>query len=220
MPPTTPLRRPECPCQATHSPQLVVLTGGPGAGKTAVLEVVRRNFCEHVTVLPEAASILFGGGFPRGNNVASRSAAQRAIARVQMELERMAIEGNGTAVVLCDRGTLDGLAYWPGDPAAFWRELGVTPEAELARYAAVIHLRVPLDGQGYGHSNPVRIESADEAAEIDARISAAWKGHPRLTEIAATENFLQKLSRTIEAIRAEVPECCRRHELTPAPARP
>ena len=40
----------------------MVLTGGPGAGKTAVLEVVRRTFCEHVTVLPEAASILFMGG--------------------------------------------------------------------------------------------------------------------------------------------------------------
>jgi len=39
---------------------LVVLTGGPGAGKTAFLEIARRNFCEHIAVLPEAASIVFG----------------------------------------------------------------------------------------------------------------------------------------------------------------
>ncbi len=52
-----------CSCKMPrHGSKLVVLTGGPGAGKTAVLEVVRRRFCEHVAVLPEAASILFGGG--------------------------------------------------------------------------------------------------------------------------------------------------------------
>lgn len=43
----------------------VVLTGGPGAGKTAVLELVRRAVCRHVRVLPEAASVVYGGGFPR-----------------------------------------------------------------------------------------------------------------------------------------------------------
>ena len=40
--------------------------GRPGAGKTAVLELIQRSFCGHVRVLPESAGILFGGGFPRG----------------------------------------------------------------------------------------------------------------------------------------------------------
>ena len=79
--------RPACGCTArSHVPLLVVLTGGPGAGKTAVLEVIRRNFCEHVAVLPEAASILFGGGFPRRPDRNARAAAQRAIARVRAEV--------------------------------------------------------------------------------------------------------------------------------------
>lgn len=203
-----------CGCRAaTHSPRLVVLTGGPGAGKTAVLEVIRRHFCEHVEVLPEAASILFGGGFPRREGMPARRAAQRAIVRVQVELERLALENGHAAVVLCDRGTLDGLAYWPGDPADFWRDLGLTRASELARYSAVIHLRVPNDGQGYGHSNPLRVESSHEAAAIDANISLAWAGHPRLVEIPATHDFLGKLRRAVDAIRAEVPECCRNHSL-------
>lgn len=138
-----------CECKATdHVPRLVVLTGGPGAGKTAVLEIVKRNFCEHVQVLPEAASIVFGGGFPRESSLAWRRAAQRAICRVQRELERGALEARSAAVVLCDRGTVDSLAYWPLDDSSFWPEVGSTLETELARYAAVIHLRTPAADGG------------------------------------------------------------------------
>ena len=45
-----------CECKTIdHEPHLVVLTGGPGAGKTAVLEIVRRYFCAQVQIVPEAA---------------------------------------------------------------------------------------------------------------------------------------------------------------------
>ena len=54
-----------CGCAAKHRRKRIVLTGGPGAGKTAVLELVRQEFCAHVQVRPEAAGIVFGGGFPR-----------------------------------------------------------------------------------------------------------------------------------------------------------
>ena len=76
-----------CTCRAHPSPcPRVAITGGPGAGKTAVLEVVRRELCAHVAVLPEAASLLFRGGFPRGHEAVERRAAQRAIYYVQREL--------------------------------------------------------------------------------------------------------------------------------------
>jgi predicted ATPase len=32
-----------CECAAVHERRRVVLTGGPGAGKTAVLELIRRH---------------------------------------------------------------------------------------------------------------------------------------------------------------------------------
>ncbi len=44
-----------CGCAAMHERRRVVLTGGPGAGKTAVLELIRQSFCKHVKVLQEAA---------------------------------------------------------------------------------------------------------------------------------------------------------------------
>jgi hypothetical protein len=37
------------------------------------------------------------------------------------------------AVVLCDRGTVDGAAYWPDGEAEFWAQLGTSRELELSR---------------------------------------------------------------------------------------
>ena len=45
--------------------RFVVLTGGPGAGKTAVMEAAKQIFAQDVMILPEAASIVYSGGFPR-----------------------------------------------------------------------------------------------------------------------------------------------------------
>ena len=188
-----------------HPCRLIVLTGGPGAGKTAVLEVLRRNFGGQVTVLPESASILFKGGFPRGHLPSERRCAQRAIFHVQRQLERLALEDGPHLVALCDRGTVDGLAYWPGDSEAFWKDMGTDREAELARYHAVIHLHTPGDGGGYDHSNPERQESAEEAAAIDRAIHAAWEGHPRRYTVESTPDFLDKVVRVLALIAGEMP---------------
>ncbi len=201
------------PCDCTVSPhprRTVVLTGGPGAGKTAVLELVRRQFCRHVVVVPESASIVFGGGFPReGSDVAKRG-AQRAIFHVQRELETIRAAADDVAVLLCDRGTIDGAAYWPGPPEAFWREVGTTRELELARYDVVVHLRVPDAAHGYGHSNGLRVENAEEARAIDDAIAVAWCGHPRVLAVDSMPSFMDKARRAIELVRAELPSCrCR-----------
>jgi predicted ATPase len=201
--------RPPCRCQrSTHLGKLVVITGGPGAGKTAVLEMVRRRFCEHVAVLPEAAGIVYGGGFPRRATQVARCAAQRAIFRVQRELETIALGEGVAGVALCDRGTLDGLAYWPASPEALLDAVGTTLERELARYAAVIHLRVPDPGR-YNHQNPLRIENAREAAAIDERIRAAWSRHPHVHVIPATDTFVDKVQRALAVIGDHLPDCCR-----------
>jgi len=199
----------DCECRATHQPRRVVLTGGPGAGKTAVLELIRQAFCEHVTVLPEAAGILFGGGFPRGNTPALQRPAQRAIFYTQRELEATADAGNA-AIVLCDRGTVDAAAYWPG-PEDFWSAVGTVLDEQLGRYAAVIHLRTPGAGSGYNQHNPLRIESADQAATIDDRILRSWERHPRRFIVEEAPDFLTKAGRALDLLRGELPGCCRRH---------
>jgi predicted ATPase len=187
----------------------VVLTGGPGAGKTAVLELIRQSFCSHVKVLPETAGIVFSGGFPRGDGVAMRRPAQRAIFFVQRELEATA-DATDAAIILCDRGTVDGVAYWLG-PDDFWRDVSTTLEEQFRRYDAVIHLRTPPADEGYNQHNPLRTESAAQAKTIDERILNAWEKHPRRFVVEAAHDFLDKAAQALEFLRSELPACCRRH---------
>lgn len=200
----------DCDCTEIHVPRRIVLTGGPGAGKTATLELIRRaSFCDHVQILPEAAGIVFGGGFPRRGDIRGRKAAQRAIFHVQRELEEAAAADNA-AIILCDRGTVDGAAYWPG-PEDYFDAVRTTLDEELQRYDAVIHLRTPSVGGGYNHQNPLRTESAIEAARVDARILEAWLTHPRRFIVDPTPDFLSKAARVLALLRAELPECCLHH---------
>jgi predicted ATPase len=201
-----------CDCEEIHQTRRVVLTGGPGAGKTAILELIRLFFCEHVRTLPEAAGIVFGGRFPRSERVDLRQAAQRAIFHVQRELEST-VRGDNLAVVLCDRGTVDCSAYWRGDGDLF-TAVGTRREVELLRYDTVIHLRTPTSAAAYNRDNPLRIESIEEASVIDGRIAAQWDGHPRRFFVEPTEDFLSKAAHTLKLLRDEVPECCRHHVKT------
>jgi predicted ATPase len=201
-----------CDCTERHERLRIVLTGGPGAGKTAVLELVRLFFCRHLRRLPESAGIVFGGGFPRRDTVIERQAAQRAIYHVQRELETTG-DVDSAAIVLCDRGTVDGSAYWTGE-GDLWTAVGTTLQAELERYHAVIHLRTPTGDGGYERGNPLRIESAAEAHDVDEKIFQAWAAHPRRFVVEPSEDFLTKAARTIDILRNEMPECCR-HHVTP-----
>lgn len=202
--------RKHCHCLApNHEPKLVVITGGPGGGKTATLELARRSFCKHTAILPEAASILFVGGFWRHDTLPAKKALQRSIYFVQREQERMVIEEKLSGLILCDRGTLDSLAYWPNSEDSFFKELGTTLETELAKYAAVIHLCTPSAAQGYNHQNPVRIENAVEAAEIDTRILEVWEKHPNRFVIESNENFFKKAEQVLEVLQKTIPPCCK-----------
>ena len=199
-----------CDCAETHDRRRIVLTGGPGAGKTAVLELIRQSFCEHVQVLREAASVVYGGGFPREDDENCRRAAQRAIFYVQRELENAA-EAHRAAIVLCDRGTVDGLAYWPGVADDFWASVATTRDEQLARYHTVIHLRTPALELGYNQQNPLRTESASVAVAIDRRIFQAWAPHPRRFIIEPAPEFMDKAAEAVRILRSEMPDCCRQH---------
>ena len=201
----------DCACTQQHPSRRIVLTGGPGAGKTAVLEMMRKTLCKHVVIVPESAGVVFGGGFPRTQGIEARRAAQRAIFFMQRELEA-AMMAENVAIALCDRGTVDGVAYWPG-PDEMWRAVGTTLDEQLARYHAVIHLRTPTVERGYNHQNPLRIESGVEAAAIDERIAAAWVTHPRRFEVPASDDFIAKVAHVVELVRREIPACCRKHPL-------
>lgn len=199
----------QCEChERTHSPQFIVLTGGPGAGKTDVLKLVQQMFCPHITIIPEAASIVFGGGFFRRDTLPAQKGAQRTIFKVQQELERITLEEQTAAIAICDRGTIDGLAYWPESDLSFWEDIGSTKQGELSRYKAVIHLRTPYLSQGYNLKNPVRIESEHEAQILDQKLLNIWSEHPNHYIIKAEDDFSSKALKALTTIQMFLPECC------------
>jgi len=185
----------------------IVLTGGPGGGKTTAADLFRRELGEQVVVVPEAASMLFNGGFPRYDEPSAIRAAQRAIYGVQRNLEDMQLFHYPGRILLCDRGTVDGVAYWPveEDANAFFEAVESTLESELARYDAVIFFEsAAVGGMGIEGGNPARIENLDEAVDLDRRLQDIWSQHPHYTLVPNNKSFFKKITMGLAAIEAIV----------------
>jgi predicted ATPase len=173
----------------------IALTGGPGGGKTTAADMLRREIGERIVVVPESATMLFSGGFPRCDELEARKAVQRAIFHVQRNLEELQSARFPHRVLLCDRGTVDGAAYWPStDPQEFFTELGTTLEHELDRYDAVLFFETAAVGDlSIETGNPVRTESNAEAVALDARLRSLWSRHPNFVLIHHSNSFMAKI---------------------------
>lgn len=179
----------------------IVLTGGPGGGKTTAADLYRREIGDKVVIVPEAATMLFQGGFPRVVEPDAQRAAQCAIFHVQRNLENVQSARFPDRVLLCDRGTCDGAAYWPDDAISFFEAVGTTVEAELTRYDAVLFFEsAAVGGVAIEGGNLTRIESIREAAEIDRRLREAWSRHPRFVLVPHTRSFFEKLTIGLSAL--------------------
>lgn len=185
----------------------LVLTGGPGGGKTTAADLFRRELGERVVVVPESATILFAGGFPRTREVEAQRAVQTAIFHVQRNLEDVQSALFRDRVLLCDRGTIDGAAYWPGGDGDFFTAMGTTFETELARYDAVVFFETAaVAGKSIEGGNPVRTESLSEAVALDRRLRDLWSRHPRFLLVPHTPSFLHKITTGLALLESLVAE--------------
>ena len=173
----------------------IVLTGGPGGGKTTAADLLRRELGSRVVIVPEAATILFAGGFPRSSQWDANRAAQSAIFHVQRNLEDVQSALYPDRALLCDRGTADGSAYWNDGEESFFRAQGTTLDTELSRYDAVVFFETAaVAGLSIEGGNPVRCESLQQAVALDSRLRALWGRHPRFTLIPHSPSFLHKIT--------------------------
>jgi predicted ATPase len=173
----------------------IVVTGGPGGGKTTAADLFRREIGERVVVVPEAATMMFAGGFPRYTETHAVHSVQRAIYHVQRNLEDVQAAKYPDRALLCDRGTLDGAAYWPGLPDDFFADMNTTREAELARYNGVIFFEsAAVGGLDIEGGNPERRENLEEAVALDAKLRDIWSAHPRFVLVQHNPSFLKKIT--------------------------
>lgn len=178
------------------SPLRIVLSGGPGGGKTTAADLFRREIGEQVVIVPESATLLFGGGFPRISEDGALRSVQSAIFHVQRNLEDVQSALYPDRVLLCDRGTVDGAAYWPSDdPEDFFTAQSTTLEQELARYDAVLFFdSAALGGIDIEGGNPIRNESLAEAVALNQKLCDLWQQHPRFFRVPHNPSFFKKIT--------------------------
>ncbi len=203
----------------------IVLTGGPCAGKSTALAHLTdrlRSLGYQVFCSPEAATLLLGAGAGVvGISREQMKRFQRGVIQLSLALEDSLLafaRGTGRpAVLVCDRGLMDGAAYVePEVWDELLREQGVgVVDLRDQRYDAVIHLVTAAEGaeQFYSNqNNAVRYETPEQARDVDQRLRRAWVGHPRLRIIGNSSSFEEKMRRVVAAVSAIVgiPEPARR----------
>ena len=182
----------------------IVLTGGPGAGKTVITHRLARDFPDRFVLVPEAATHVYSDLATRWDKLdrEGRKRVQRLIYAHQIAQEDRVLEQNPGKTLLLDRGTIDGAAYWPDGPGAYWQDLHTTNSRELSRYDHVLWLETAAalgiyDGDA---SNPVRFESPTAAVESGKLLLALWKDHPHLHHVGAFVTLDDKISAVMEIL--------------------
>lgn len=182
----------------------IVLTGGPGGGKTTFMNELRAEDprAERWLLVPEAAPLLFQAGLSARNKN-----FQRAVVCLQTALEESCAEATLPGqVLICHRGTLDALAYWLRNgwvEEEFFTVTNTTRNEHFQRYAGVIHLQTTaIDANAYYRRWPDahRPESPTQAAETDQFCARAWSEHPNY--IFIDNNNRDWLSKSRAAKRA------------------
>lgn len=157
--------------------------------------------------------MMFQGGFPRHDQPDAVRAAQRAIFHVQRNLEDIQAIQYPDRILLCDRGTIDGAAYWPEQDGDFFDHLGTTLESELARYDGVIFFEsAAVGGLRIEGGNPARRETIAEAAALDGKLRHYWSRHERFVVVHHNPSFFKKISIALAVLDEMVSDLCRLRE--------
>ena len=193
----------------------IVLTGGPCGGKTTLLARLSPYLRERgfeVMTCPEAFTLLVTNGMQAGDYFASVDGmpivVQDSVLDMQISLEdsleRVLRARGKPAVLLCDRGLLDGKAYM--DEGGWQkllekRECACESHMREGRYNAVFHLVSAAEGAEEFYTlenNQARTETAQEARDMDHKTRNAWVGHPNLKIFDNSTGFEKKLQRVVE----------------------
>lgn len=198
------------------APRKIVLTGGPCAGKTTCLRRLVGLFPGQVAVVQEASSLLLQTGVPKPSHNPPgmppgqwRRLFQSKLVHLQQQMEERVEElarESGIGLVICDRGVLDGAAYWPEGREDYLSSHGFTLEQAFGRYQAVICLeslavrRPHLYGRP---GDPTLLEDHTLALEVDRKVRDAWSGHPDFLQLESqktVEGLLGQVGKVVEKL--------------------
>ena len=189
----------------------IAITGGPCAGKTTALKVIRSEFSKRgfkVITIPEPATELISNGVTPWE-CSSSEEYQRCQMEIQLVREAMyerAARGMNyqKTLLVFDRGMLDNKCYMTDDEfARVLVDLHRTEEELRANYDAVFHLVSAAKGAPEFYStatNAIRYETLEEAAVLDDRFILAWQRHPCFHIIENKGSFDDKLQDMLQQL--------------------
>lgn len=167
----------------------VVLTGGPMAGKTSILNYLKHELGGSIMVIPEIATF-FEKNILRDQRFFSPS-FNRKISKlffsVQSEIEDMyqkLAEENLTSLILCDRGLLDGAAYYNQGEQKFLDLHKISKKEIYKRYDAVIWMETVAKTESEKYKSARNSSSVSSALYISQANLSAWGGHPRFFSVS------------------------------------
>ena len=192
----------------------VVLTGGPCGGKTTALARLSSYLRERgfeVIMVPEAFTLLCSNGLQleyfgtEGMDLVIQGAVLDLQEAMEDSMETILKARGKPAVLLCDRGAMDAVAYMGAER---FEKLLKSRDREIAyvregRYNAVFHMVTAADGaqQFYTlENNDARSETPEEAIVMDQKTQKAWIGHSRLLVLDNSTDFEGKMQRLIESM--------------------
>ena len=194
----------------------IALTGGPCAGKTTILEELKKYIKENtdynLIVIPETATEL-------SLNVVRPQDVKNALDFQDTVLKRQVFKENevydvlkynkkDNNVIICDRGIIDNKAYLSSQDEFDYllnkynkKELEILEDYDLVIYLESVSHH---DNISYGFNNKARYENKKEAAILDDNTFISWLGHRNLRIVKARENKQDKIDEVIDIIKDEL----------------
>ena len=190
----------------------IVLTGGPCAGKTTILNAVSKYLKESnipfVTVPETATELIINGITPSSMKTYD---FQKMIMKRQLTKEHDAEEyflnnfaNHDKCVIIYDRGIFDGAAYMDGiEFERLLSEFELKGMSNIDKYDLVLDLLsvASCKKEAYNLDNEARSETVTEAEILDTKTSNAWSNHHNLKLLSSKVSIEEETQTVLSYIK-------------------
>lgn len=192
----------------------IVLTGGPGSGKTTVLNSIVNMYTSlgvKVVVVSETATEIINSGIkPFGDDKIEMLDFQKLVLSLQLSKEKIYDEAirmyqkvhpNEDILIIYDRGSIDNKAYITDEE--FDAVMQSVCDADYSTILNKYDLIIDLVGSKKFYTlenNKARSESADVALTLGEKTLKSWVGHPKVKIVGPKENMNDKVSEVVSYI--------------------
>lgn len=189
----------------------IVFTGGPGSGKTTVIEKVKQVYTNQgykVIVIDETATYLINMGIrPFGEQAVSMLDFQELVLKLQLAKEdivdrAVSMLDDDKTIIIYDRGAIDNSAYVNEEEfkEVMARLNRVHSFGELMnKYDLVINLVSRKDFYTT-ENNKARSEDVEKALELGKTTLKSWMGHKRLKIVLPKDEMNDKINEVLNII--------------------